>query len=430
MQSLEIILDIVLILAFLAFYATVAWGLIKYSTKHGYRLWAIGWIVYTIGALQGAFASGSGLVLQDGIALVCMYVGATLILDGTRSNELTKRRIRIYGLGILLFSILLVIGIAYNIGFQLIFTPLGFHVVMVTFLAARTAYGFENIGNSSKWWLITGLLLVGGSWIFFPLTYFFFELFPVFILFEAAGVLITGAAMLTMFTSTVTKDLETQYQISQIISGLVQHDIRNYIQTARHALELTEGNDVVENRWINIASEVLVDAGHFIDEMRDISLSLSQLPTPSERGPLVEIVDKARDRVIKEYKLNPEQVKLQVPADAVIGNSRLIDELLWNILDNAFKHGSPSVSIRGKVFDASYVELEISDRGSGLPENLKEFLNSPDALSKPDMPMVGLGVLLIRGIASLCGIQLLVSDNVDDISVTGTTYNLRFNGSK
>ncbi|MHA2383923.1 MAG: ATP-binding protein [Candidatus Thorarchaeota archaeon] len=108
----------------------------------------------------------------------------------------------------------------------------------------------------------------------------------------------------------------------------------------------------------------------------------------------------------------------------------MIDELLWNILDNAFKHGSPSVSIRGKVFDASYVELEISDRGSGLPENLKEFLNSPDALSKPDMPMVGLGVLLIRGIASLCGIQLLVSDNVDDISVTGTTYNLRFNGSK
>ena len=115
MQSLDVVLDIVFIIAFLTFYGTVAWGLIKYSTRQGYRLWAIGWIVYTIGALQGAFVSGSGLVLQDGIALVCMYVGATLILDGTRTNELTKKRIRIYGLGVILFLTLLVIGISFNL---------------------------------------------------------------------------------------------------------------------------------------------------------------------------------------------------------------------------------------------------------------------------------------------------------------------------
>ncbi|MHA2359682.1 MAG: hypothetical protein ACXAB5_05380, partial [Candidatus Thorarchaeota archaeon] len=251
MQSIYLILDMVLILALLTLYGTVIWGLIKYSTKQGHRLWAVGWIVYTIGALQGVFLSGSGLVLQDWIALVSMYVGATLILDGTRTNELTNKRIRIYGLGILLFTCLLVIGIVYNLGFQLVFMPLGFHIAMVCYLAVRTTYSFENVGNSSKWWLICGLPFIGVSWLFFPITYLFYELFPIFILAQAAGVLITGAAMLTMFTSTVTKDLETQYHISQIISGLVQHDIRNYIQTARHALELTEGEDVVEKHWIN-----------------------------------------------------------------------------------------------------------------------------------------------------------------------------------
>ncbi len=45
MQSLDLALDIVFIFAFLAFYGTVVWGLIKYSTRQGYRLWAIGWIV-------------------------------------------------------------------------------------------------------------------------------------------------------------------------------------------------------------------------------------------------------------------------------------------------------------------------------------------------------------------------------------------------
>jgi K+-sensing histidine kinase KdpD len=225
-------------------------------------------------------------------------------------------------------------------------------------------------------------------------------------------------------------DLETQYNISQIISGLVQHDIRNYIQTARHALELTEGDDLVENHWINIATEVLVDAGHFVDEMRDISVSINQVNVPSEKVQLAVVVDKAKDRVVKEYKLNADQVQIQVSEEVLIDNSRLIDELVWNIFDNAFKHGSPSLSVRGENSDANGVELEISDRGTGLPEKIKTFLNSTTALSNPDKPLVGLGVLLIRGIASLCGILLVVSDNLEDISVAGTTYNLRFNGTK
>ncbi len=429
MQSLDLVLDLVFIFAFLAFYGTVGWGLLKYSTRQGYRLWAIGWIVYTVGALQGAFVSGTGLSPQDLIALVCMYIGATMILDGTRTNELTKRRIRIYGLGIILFTVMWMFGLYFNLGFQLIFAPLGFHILMVSYLTVRTILGFEYVGDSSKWWLICGLFLIGGSWIIFPITYFFYELFQFFLIVQASGVLITGAAMLTMFTSTVTRDLETQYNISQIISGLVQHDIRNYIQTARNALELTEGDDVVENHWINIASDVLVDAGRFVDEMRDISVSINQVKTTSEKVQLAIVVEKAKDRVVKEYKLNADQVQIQISEDVLIDNSRLVDELVWNIFDNAFKHGSPSISIRGENSNTNGAELKISDRGTGLPENIKTFLNSTAVLSDPDKPIVGLGILLIRGIASLCNISLVVSDNVEDISVPGTTYNLRFNGT-
>ncbi|MFX1561479.1 MAG: ATP-binding protein, partial [Promethearchaeota archaeon] len=115
-------------------------------------------------------------------------------------------------------------------------------------------------------------------------------------------------------------------------------------------------------------------------------------------------------------------------SDTMIRNSRLIDELLWNIFDNAFKHGSPSLSVQGNVSDSNGVELVIHDRGKGLPEKIKTFLNSPNAISKQNRPLVGLGVLLIRGIASLCAISLHVSDNFEDISVTGTTYHLKFNG--
>jgi signal transduction histidine kinase len=430
MQATDLVFDMVLLFTFITFYGTIAWGLIRYSKRQGYRLWAIGWLVYTLGALQGGFASSPvGLALIDLISINCMFIGITLIHDGISTTELTSIRLRFYAAGVIFFTSYLIIGYIINLGFQFVFMPLGFYIIYVCLLSARTVLGFESTGDISNIWVVIGLLVWAGSWLVVPFTIPSFELFDLFVILQALGVIITGAAMLTMFTGTVTNDLEIQYQISQIISGLVQHDIRNYIQTARHALELTEGEDVVENHWIDIATSVLVDAGLFVDEMRDISVSISQIKAPSEKTPLLLSVNKARERVEKEYKLSHEQIQTEIPDDIMIENSRLVNELLWNIFDNAFKHGSPSLLASAKIVDTNGFEVEISDRGSGLSDKIKTFLNSRESLSAPDRPLVGLGVLLIRGIASLLDIQLVVSDNIHDMSVLGTTYCLRFNSN-
>ena len=431
MQATDPVFDMVLLFAFITLFGTVAWGLIRYSKRQGYRIWAIGWLVYTIGALQGGFASSAvGLAPVDIIAINTMFIGITLIFDGIHAKDLTRKRLQFYVLGAMSFTCLHLLGLVLNLGFQYVFGPLGFYVVYVCVSSSRTVLGFEKIGDVSDWWLIVGFLFWAISWLIIPFTILDFGLFDTFVILQAVGVIITGSSMLTMFTRTVTKDLETQYQISEIISGLVQHDIRNYIQTARHALELTEGEDVVENHWIDIASSVLVDAGHFVDDMRDISASLRQAHMPSKKVPLVPILHRVQDRVSKEYKLEAGQIQIQIPEDLMVENSRLIDELLWNIFDNAFKHGSPYLSVVGKPSNSNGIELRISDRGSGLPENIKSFLNSPDSISRQNRPLVGHGVILIRGIASLCGISLHVSDNIEDLSVTGTTYYLRFNNIK
>ncbi len=431
MQATDLVLDLVLIFTFITFYATVAWGLIHYSKRQGYRLWAIGWLVYTVGALQGGFVSSTaGLSPLDLIAINAMFIGITLIQDGIRTTEITKKRLRFYAGGVTFFTCFLILGLIFELGFQYVFMPLGFYVAYVCIFSARVVFRFEATGRMSNWWLVLGFLIWAGSWFIVPFTIPNFSLFDFFVTLQALGVIITASSMLTMFTGTVTRDLENQYQISNIISGLVQHDIRNYIQTARHALELTESEDVMENHWINIATEVLEDAGHFVDEMRDITVSINQAKIASEKVPISIIIEKAVERVTKEYSLTPEQIEVRIPMDTMLENSRLVDELLWNILDNAFKHGSPSLTVNVKVTQPNSVELDISDRGGGLSEELKTFLNSPESLTRPDQPLIGLGVLLIRGIASLCGIGLHVTDNIADMSVTGTTYYLRFNGLK
>jgi len=99
MQEIQFVLDYILILAFITLYGTVTWSLIRYSTRESYRYWAVGWVVYTVGALQGVFMPSEGLVLTDAFSLVVMFIGSTIILDGSKGKKLTMRRAPVYLVG-------------------------------------------------------------------------------------------------------------------------------------------------------------------------------------------------------------------------------------------------------------------------------------------------------------------------------------------
>jgi signal transduction histidine kinase len=98
-----------------------------------------------------------------------------------------------------------------------------------------------------------------------------------------------------------------------------------------------------------------------------------------------------------------------------------LKEILWNIFDNAFKHGSKELRVR-EISTKHNAILEISDRSGGLSEEIKEFLNSPDSLSKPIAPGFGLGIILIRGFSIICGIDLQVEDIIEDSIILGTRF--------
>jgi len=68
MQSIDFVIDMMLIFTFITFYGTIAWGLIRYSKRQSFRLWAIGLLIYSIGALEAGFLSSNGLVPEDLIA--------------------------------------------------------------------------------------------------------------------------------------------------------------------------------------------------------------------------------------------------------------------------------------------------------------------------------------------------------------------------
>lgn len=427
MQSVDLALTTVLFMAFLVLYGTVTWGLFRYSTKQRFRYWALGWVIYSIGGLQAGFSSFEGLVPLDLFGLACIFIGATLIFEGSRDTEITRTQVRDLSIGTIIILLCGLASLILEIEYYVVFGVLGFYVAYICLFSAKTIHGFKEGTDASKSWLMIGFIIWAISWITFPLVavmQFYFYMLVI----QSAGVIITGSAMLTFFTSTVTRNLEHQYQVSQIMSSLIQHDIRNYIQVARSAIELTEGTSLVEDHWVNIASDSLNDATSFINEMRDITALLHRQGSEQVPTTLASIIENTRERVEQEYSLGPEQIQIDIPESALVRSCPLVREILWNIFDNAFKHGSLVLYVQGKYAADSSLVLEISDRSGGLSKELKTFLNSPDSLSKPVAPGLGLGLVLIRGLAIICGVGLSVDDVIEESKVIGTKFVLNFQG--
>jgi signal transduction histidine kinase len=426
MQEVDLIMNAVLVIAFLTLYGTVTWGLFRYSTKDRYRFWAFGWVIYSIGGIESAFSPES-LVPLDIIGLSCFYIGSTLILDGSRETKLTQHRVALYLVGMSIILFVTLVCITLNLPYYIVFGLLGLHIAYVCLLSVRTVYDFKDINDMPKAWLILGLMIWAVSWLIFPLVIVLPSSYYVFVVvFQAAGVIITGASMLTFFMMTVTHNLEQQYQISQIMSSIIQHDIRNYIHVARSALELMEMDSLVENQLITTASESLNDASDFINEMRNITMLLARQSSELVPTQLSSIIDYILTRVRQEYSLETAQIQVHVSKDHIVKSCPLIKEILWNIFDNVFKHGSEVLYVQERSATKSEVVLEISDRCGGLPEDIKDFLNSQRSLSQPAAPGLGLGVILIHGLSIICDAGLFVEDVIEGSRVVGTKYTLTF----
>jgi len=430
MQELQPVLDSVMLVAFMALYGTVTWSLIRYSNRDMFRLWAIGWVIYSICAILGVILSTSALIITDVFAISGMYVGSTLIRDGSREKKLSRKRITIYIVGILLFFILLIVGVLLSLPFYFVFTPLGLYVAYVCFLSAKTVYEMQEPMGQPKIWLLAGLTTWGVSWILFPFMAPIPDLYFGFMIIQAIGVVVSGASMLTLFMMTTTRDLERQYKVTQIMSGLVQHDVRNYIQVARLALELTESTGAVNDHWIDVATDSLEGARSFVDEMRNIAISLTQAQIKPKPIRLQELINSVKERVIKEYSIEPEQIRVQVSEKTTVDVCPLAKELLWNIFDNAFKHESDILLVTETYVGNPRVILEISDRACGLTDIIKDYLNNPNTLTEQVPSGMGLGVVLIQGLATMCRANLRVKDFVEDSKVVGTTYTLNFRASQ
>lgn len=427
MQSLENleILDIIMVETFLAFLVLVSIGFYRFSKDTRFQKWSIGWIMYTAGAVTVVFNQAFIMELIDIVAITLTTTGAMIIAGEAKQIGCKYRGNALYfytfilGLGWSTFSYFLQIHPAIVYSF-----PAGI-MAYACVISAREMSKLDLDSRLALRGAIAGFGLITFSSFLVPLL-IFFELINTLALLQATGLIMVATSMNSVLVRLVSKSRRVQHQVSQLMMSVVQHDIRNYLQLAMASLEFGSEDSAQREYWLETANESLQRAQNFVDEMREIGIALTRyspiLSSFMLKGALTEVVERAR----REYALQSDHVFVSISDTTVIMSNTLVKELVWNIVDNSFKHGSQDLIIKEELMNNSKCILTISDSAGGLPTEVKDFLTGKEESPTVIAPGQGLGIGLIRGLAPLCGTKMQVEDRIVDEEIIGTTYLLEF----
>lgn len=407
----------------LAFLLFVSIGLFHFSESGRFRLWAVGWFVYGLGAGIGTIRTGVYIEPVDLFSITTMLLGSIIILDGSR------QKIRL-GKGILYYFLWAISGLIYAvvcyylvIRHEIAYTLVGITVAYTSILSAIEVLQMEEKPDILVKLCALGFLLWGLTGGAFPLL-FFIPVHSILVPIHALAAILVGASMFILFLRRIQLNIRAQHRISHMMSSVVQHDIRSYVHVASSALEALSLRSPDLGTELLIANKALQDTIEFVEGMKRVSAALSRLEDKLIPVQLAPVIEDVKSRVQKELGLDHTQFSIRVHEDTTVQSNLLLKELLWNIVDNAFSYGGSHVIIEVEKLPRGSCKLLIIDDAGGLPTQYKEFLNYSESIFEPKPPGTSLGIVLIRGLAPLCGVRLNVADDIVESRTKGTVFSL------
>jgi PAS domain S-box-containing protein len=205
------------------------------------------------------------------------------------------------------------------------------------------------------------------------------------------------------------------------LAGGVAHDFNNLltvVTTSAHLLRSDRGDDGVVR---DAADEILDAAARGAALTRQLlTFSRKQLvqPRPIDVNAVVEGMDGLLRRLA-----GPEgnlDVSLDPEGAPTVADPGQVEQVLLNLVLNARDASPDGAVVSVRTFAAAgaqlppgphgaadpavrYVCLQVADRGTGIPEGIRERIFEPFFTTKPDGKGTGLGLATVYGIASQAG---------------------------
>lgn len=196
--------------------------------------------------------------------------------------------------------------------------------------------------------------------------------------------------------------------------ALVTHDLRNPLSTivGMGATLETHGDLLTGERIKRMGEAVRRQAeriSRLADDLYDLSrLEASSLLLSPRPVDLARVVEAALDTVDPRLDIT-SMVETTLPAGVtVMADPRRLEQVVANLVANAFEHGSPPVRIAPAPGSPGQVCFTVADSGPGVPASLVPVLFSPrHTLSRRRSRRVGLstglGLFLVKGLVEAMG---------------------------
>ncbi|MBQ1846990.1 MAG: histidine kinase [Clostridia bacterium] len=217
---------------------------------------------------------------------------------------------------------------------------------------------------------------------------------------------VTGAAVLTM---DVTETAERE-RLRREFSANVSHELKTPLTSISGFAELMIQDLVPPDKMKEFATEIY-DQSHRLMMLIDDIIKLSKLdeqdgPPEAEKVDLFELVCDTVSS-LESYAAG-KNVTLNIEGDHayVCGTPYFLDEMIYNLCDNAIKYnrqnGSVTVSVRK---EEDHTVLSVKDTGIGIPfeaqDRIFERFFRVDNSRSQDIPGTGLGLSIVKHAAQI-----------------------------
>lgn len=188
----------------------------------------------------------------------------------------------------------------------------------------------------------------------------------------------------------------------------VSHELKTPLTSIMGYSEMIETGLVKEEDVKNFAGKIRAEAERQLHLIGDI-IQLSQLDVEQSRDDFTAVdLYKTAESVIEylSFAAQKHQVTLSVTGEhlCVLGRANLLEELIYNLCDNAIRYNKPGGEVKISIFKrAERTVLAVSDDGIGIaPQDqtrIFERFYRVDKSRSRDSGGTGLGLAIVKHIA-------------------------------
>jgi two-component system phosphate regulon sensor histidine kinase PhoR len=214
----------------------------------------------------------------------------------------------------------------------------------------------------------------------------------------------------------------------------VSHELKTPLTSISGTAELIRNGLVKSEDIPHFAGNIYKEATRLSTLVADI-IKLSQLdenavPDQMETVDLYELSKSVLTRLEGEAEKKTVSTELHGEHVKVTGVLRILDEMLYNLCDNAIKYNRPSGRVKVTVMqDGGQAVFKVADTGIGIPpdqqERVFERFYRVDKSHSKEIGGTGLGLSIVKHGAAYLGAAVGLSSIPDEGTVVTLTFRMK-----